>query len=304
MDLSFIIVSFNTKELLANCLESVYRTAGDLEGEIIVVDNASSDGSQEMIKDRFPGVKLLANDTNRGFAAANNQAFRIMQGRYALLLNSDAALTPGAARELFDFMEGHPRAAIAGAQLLNANGTKQNSIAPFPGLPTLLGNETLLELLFPRRFPGKRREYREPIPVASVIGAAMIVRREALAEAGLFDERYFFFFEETDLARFLSQAGWSIYHVPRARIYHFQGKSVGHSLSSRILFYRSRYRYFRKWYGKAPFTFFCTLIAARLLVNWVLTSIANLATLGLVENLRVKWSVYTRLILWHLRGCP
>jgi len=304
MDLSVIIVNWNTEELLRGCLRSVYRTIEGLDFEVIVVDNASSDGSVAMLKVEFPQVRRIENYENRGFAAANNQAFRVMTGRYALLLNSDAELTAGAVRELFSFMEEHPEAVMAGGQLLNADGSRQNSIARFPTIPSLLLNMPLLETLFPDRYPGKRRNYSHPIEVDSCIGACLIVRKSAIDGVGGLDERYFFFFEETDWARTMKRAGGKIYHVPAARIYHLQGQSVGPGIRSRMHFYRSRYLYFMKWESPARSFLAAVLIVLRLVVNWVLTGAGVLLTLGLNAGLREKWKLYSQLIVWHLRGCP
>jgi len=303
MDLSVVIVNWNTESLLRDCLRSVYDTAKGITFEVIVVDNASSDGSVAMLKVEFPQVRRIENYENRGFAAANNQAFRVMTGRYALLLNSDTVLTEGAVHELYAFMEEHPEAVMACGQLLNADGSKQNSIAAFPTLLSLLVNMPLLEILFPARYPGKRQEYRHPIEVDSGIGACLIVRKSAIDGVGGLDERYFFFFEETDWARTMREAGWKIYHVPTARIYHFQGKSVGADVRSRIHFYRSRYLYFLKWESEA-WPIAAVLIVMRLIVNWFLTGMGVVLTLGLNRVLRGKWKVYSQLIGWHLRGCP
>jgi len=138
MDLSVVIVNWNTEALLRDCLKSVFGTVKGFAFEVIVVDNASSDGSVAMLKVEFPQVRRIENYENRGFAAANNQAFRIMTGRYALLLNSDTVLTEEAVHELYTFMEEHPEAVMACGQLLNADGSKQNSIAGFPTLLSLL----------------------------------------------------------------------------------------------------------------------------------------------------------------------
>jgi hypothetical protein len=161
----------------------------------------------------------------------------------------------------------------------------------------------LLEILFPARYPSKRQEYPHPIEVDSGIGACLIVRKSAIDGVGGLDERYFFFFEETDWARTMREAGWKIYHVPTARIYHFQGKSVGADVRSRIHFYRSRYLYFLKWESEA-WPIAAVLIVTRLIANWVLTGLGVVLTLGLNRGLRGKWKVYSQLIGWHLRGCP
>ncbi len=301
MDISIIIVNWNTRDLLQNCLESIYKTVSDISYEIIVVDNASRDGSVAMLQERFPLVKVIQNDINRGFGAANNQAMRIMAGRYALLLNSDTVLKENAVKELFTFMEKHPDVAMACGQLLNADGSKQNSIANFPTLLTLSFNVSLLEYIFPKRYPSKRYDFMEAIVVDSCIGACVIVRKKAIDEVGMFDERYFFFFEETDWAYQMKTAGWKVFHVPTAYIYHLQGQSIGRNVRSRIEFYRSRYQFFRKWKNRSYYYLVRFVIIIRLSVNWLLTSVANIITLGLNKGLRDKWVVYSKLILWHLQ---
>jgi len=304
MDITIVIVNWNTKDLLRDCLESVYRTVRDITFEIILVDNASHDGSVTMAAKDFPGVRIIENSENLGFGAANNQAFAVMKGRYALLLNTDTVLTENSVHELFAFMENHDEAAMAGGQLLNRDGSRQNSIANFPTVLTLLANTSLLEYLFPRRFPSKRYNHKEPLEVESVIGACMLVRKKAINEVGMFDERYFFFFEETDWACQMRAAGWKIYHLPSALIYHLQGQSVGRNVRSRIEFYRSRYKFFNKWKGRSYNVAVSLVAFIRLIVNWLLTSVGGILTAGMNKGIRDKWVVYSRLILWHLKGCP
>jgi GT2 family glycosyltransferase len=304
VDISILIVNWNTRELLANGLQSLAETVRGLSLEVIVVDNASTDGSAAMVRERFPQVRVIENRENRGFGAANNQAMRVMAGRYALLLNSDAVLTEGAVEKLFSFLETHPDAAMACGQLLNADGSKQNSIAAFPTLLTLMTNTSLLEILFPRRYPSKRYPHPEPIEVESGIGACLMVRKEAIDAVGMFDERYFFFFEETDWALQMRQAGWKSYHVPAARIYHLQGRSIGRNVASRTAFYRSRYQFFEKWHSRPYVLAVRVVIFLRLTLDFILTGLASLLTLGLNRELRDKTAVYGRLLLWHLKGCP
>jgi GT2 family glycosyltransferase len=304
LEISVIIVNWNTCDLLRQCLQSVYRTVREIAFEVIVVDNGSTDGSVSMIEAEFPQVRTIVNAENRGFAAANNQALQIMSGRYALLLNSDAILLEGAAAALYRFMEGHPEAAMAFGQLLNGDGSKQNSIAAFPTLWTLLTNTSFMEYLFPRRYPSKRYPHPGPIEIESGIGACMIVRKTAVDAVGMLDERYFFFFEETDWAFQMKRAGWKIYHVPAGRIVHFQGRSIGRNVRSRIAFYRSRYQFFRKWRSGTYNVAVRIVVPLRLAADWLLTSVGLLLTLGLKRALRDRWMVYTHLLLWHLRGCP
>jgi len=299
-DISFVIVNWNTSELLKNCLESVLRTVHDPSYEIIVVDNASDDGSVAMLRNLFPLVTIIANNENRGFGAANNQAFQAMAGRYACLLNTDTVVTEGAVRELFCFMENHPEAGMSCGQLLNRDGSKQNSIAPFPTLFTLLMNTSLLEYLFPGKYPSKRYEHHQPLAVGSGVGACLMVRKEAMDAVGWFDERYFFFFEETDWAYRMRLAGWKIYHVPTARIYHLQGQSIGPDIRSRIEFYRSRYQFFEKWHSFPYYALIRLVIFGRLLINCFFTALTVILSLGASRGIRDKLRVYSRLIRWHV----
>ena len=299
MNISIIIVNWNTKDLLRDCLSSIYKTIDPLTHEIIVVDNASSDGSMAMLAAEYPQVKIIANKENRGFGAANNQGFAVMQGRYALLINTDAVLTAGAVQKLWAFAEANSRVAIVCGQLLNADGSKQNSIAAFPTLLTLAVNTSLLEYLFPRRYPSKRYGHAGPLEVDSAIGACMMIRKKALDEVSFFDDRYFFFFEETDMAYAMKRAGWQIYQVPDALIYHLQGQSIGHNARSRIEFYRSRYQFLRKWNGSMYYRTASLIIFLRLIADALLNAVGVVLTLGLVTSLRQKMAVYMQIIKWH-----
>ena len=302
-DISFIIVNWNTRDLLMGCLSSIYQTVKGISFEIWLVDNGSSDGSVGAVRRKYPDINVIENQTNLGFAAANNLALAHMAGQYAVLLNTDTTLTDGAVNELHGFMERHPGTAIACGQLLNPDGSKQNSIANFPSLLSLISNETLLRLLLPHRFPSKRREYRAPVEIDSCIGACMIVRKQAIDEVDFIDERYFFFLEETDWAYRMKNAGWKIYFVPSAKIFHAQGKSVGRRADARIMFYRSRYIFFKKWH-LGPYPLACFVIFSRLLINTLLSLVGIALTLGLIKNLNKKFMAYARLIAWHLKGCP
>ena len=303
MDISFVIVNWNTRALLLHCLASIYRTAEDMDFEVWLVDNASSDGSVAAARGAYPEIHIIENDRNLGFAAANNLAFAKMRGRYAVLINTDASLRVGAIQNLFAFMEDVPDASMACGQLLNEDGSKQNSIAPFPTLLSLVSNETLLRLLFPQKYPSKRKHYGGPIAVDSCIGACIMVRKSAMDRVGFLDERYFFFLEETDWAYRMKVAGWKVYFVPAAQIFHAQGKTVGGGASARILFYRSRYQFFDKWHKKA----YCLVrlfVISRLLVNTLLNLSAVGFTFGLNRRFKGKLNIYTKLLQWHFNGCP
>ncbi len=303
MKISIIVVNWNTKDLLLDCIASVYKTVKNVSFEIWLVDNCSSDGSVETVQKSYPAVNIIRNRKNLGFAAANNRALKKMSGKYALFLNTDTVLTKGAIEKLYKFMEKTPEAAMACGQLLNRDRSRQNSIANFPDILSLLFNETVLRILLPEKYPSKIKKYNHPIEVDSCIGACLMVRKNAMDDVGIFDEKYFFFFEETDWAYRMKKAGWRNYYLPFAEIFHFQGQSVGHDVKSRILFYRSRYIYFKKWHQK-NFTMIRLIILSRLLVNAGLNLAGFAVTLGLQKNLKKRLDMYGRLIKWHLAGCP
>jgi len=305
MDLSIIIVNWNTKDLLLQCLESVYQTIKRVEMEVFVVDNGSMDGSIAAAKGRFPEVKFIQNEINLGFARANNQALSLAKGRYLLLLNPDTQVKKGAIERLISFMDTHPEAGGAGAQLLNSDGSRQNSIANFPSLATELLNKSLLRWFFPSVFPGKERNYPEPIEVDSVIGACMVVKRDAIEPVGLLDEGYFLFLEETDWCYRMRRTGWKIYHVPQAEIYHFQGKGVEmEKKKARVEYYRSLYRFFKKNRGRLQWFILLIGSVIKLVVELVFMGIASLLTFFTIKKWENKLSIYAYLMWWHLKGCP
>jgi hypothetical protein len=305
MDLSVIIVNWNTKNFLLHCLKSLYQTVKGIEMEVFVVDNGSMDASGAAVKEGFPEVGYIGNRINLGFARANNQALSRTKGKCLLLLNPDTQVKEGAIERLISFMEAHPEAGAVGAQLLNSNGSKQNSIANFPSLVTELLNKNLLRWCFPNQFPGKERDYTEPIEVDSVIGACMMVRRDAIEQVGLLDENYFLFLEETDWCYRMKKAGWKVYHVPQAEIYHFQGKSAEiEKKKTRIEFYRSRYHFFKKNRGGLQWAILLAGIMIRLSVELVFMTMACFFTFFTITRWKRRLSIYSYLMWWHLKGCP
>ena len=298
--LSFILVNWNTKGHILEALRSIADTVGDYRHEIFVVDNGSLDGSPAAVKKAFPRVCLIRNERNLGFAHAVNQALAQATGSYSVLLNSDARLTASAIKTLAAFMEENPDVGIAGGQLMNEDGSRQNSIAPFPSLTTELFNKRLLRILFPRRYPGKEREYPAPLDVDSLVGACIIVRRQAIDEVGMLDEGYFFFMEETDWCLRMKKQGWRISFVPQARILHVQGASASVAKAeTRIEYYRSRYRFFTQWHGRRKTAFLKTGLMLRLAAE-----VAANSLLLWNKRYRARWRSYCRLLSWHVRSCP
>ena len=304
-ELSVIIVNRNTADLLLTCLEHVLRSNLDEEPEVLVVDNGSSDDSVARVKNAYPRVIVLEAGKNLGFAAANNLAAKRASGRFLLLVNTDALLERDCARTLLDLMKSDPLIAMVGPQLLNADGSPQTSFEAVPTLLTETLNRSLLKRLFPKRFPGKKPAAQEAFPVEALIGAVMTLRRESFEALAGFDEGYFFFLEETDLAVRVRKAGWQIFHEPRARAIHFQGATADVApASARIEFYRSRYLFFRKHYGTSAMRFLKSVMIANLALNVAGLGLVVFATLGQARSLNNRFEVRAELLKWHLQGCP
>jgi GT2 family glycosyltransferase len=198
-----------------------------------------------------------------------------------------------------------PDAGMAGPQLLSADGSLQTSYEAVPTLTTETLNRSLLKRLFPSRFPGKSRLLSCPEPVEALIGAVMMIRRAAMKQMGGFDEDYFFFLEETDLAVRMRAAGWKVMHEPRAKAVHLQGATAKtDEAAARIEFYRSRYTFFRKHYGRPSSSILKMALTANLTLNVLVLGIATLLSLGRAQILSDRFRIRSKLWKWHLRGCP
>ncbi len=248
---SIIVVSFNTRDLLRACLASAQAAS---PCEIIVVDNASSDGSAGMVRQEFPAADLVASEANLGFVRANNAALSRARGEVALLLNPDAELAPGAVASLATFLESHPRSAVVGPRLAYPDGSLQHSAFRFPSLL-----QTYFDF-FPRpgrllttglngRYPLSRYAAGIPFQADFVLGAAMMVRREAIEEVGAFDEGYFMYCEEVDWCWRFRREGWSVWCQPEALAVHHEAQSSRQTRwPSYVRKWRSRFRFFAKYY--------------------------------------------------------
>jgi GT2 family glycosyltransferase len=229
-DVTIVIVSFNTRDVLRECLRSVYREAGSLRVQVIVVDNASTDGSAAMIEREFPGVLLIRSEVNLGFGPANNLGFQPAGGRYIVLLNSDAFLSEGSLQRSVAHMDATRRAGLGGGRLIGRDGSWQPSARMFP---TVFGDLLILSGLaarFPRsRFFGRAdRTWASPMEAAEVDwvpGAYSIIRTEVLRSVGSFDPRFFLYYEEVDLCKRIKNEGYSIWYWPDIAIVHIGGES-------------------------------------------------------------------------------
>ena len=261
-DLSVVIPSYNTRDLMEQALRTVAEASGDIGVEVIVVDNNSQDGSADMVAEKFPEVELIRTKRNLGFGGANNVAFGHVQGRYVLLLNSDTIVRPDTLRTLVAFMDENPEAGAAGCRILDPDGTLQlDCRRSFPTPAAAFYKLTGLSRMFPdsRHFARYNLTYLDPDEVNEVdalSGSCMIVRRQVLEEVGGFDEAYFMYGEDLDWCFRMREAGWKIYYTPATEIIHFRGQS-GRAESMRIQFrkneamaifvskhMRHRYRFF------------------------------------------------------------
>lgn len=255
--LSVVIVNYNVKYLLEQCLLSVRRAVQGIPAEIFVVDNASTDGSVAYLQERFAEVQFIANDTNPGFSRANNQAIERSRGRYVLLLNPDTVVGEEVFRRLLDFARRHPDAGGIGVKMLNAQGrflpeSKRSFPSPWVSFCKLFG----LSRLFPRSrfFARYALPYLDAGSVHEVevlSGAFMLLSREALDRCGVLDEAFFMYGEDIDLSYRLVLGGYRNYYVPE-RILHYKGESTRHSDLKYIrAFYGAMLLFYRKYYGRS-----------------------------------------------------
>ena len=260
--LTVAIVSFNTRALLEACLSALLRSLAaspELGARVVVVDNASSDGSAAMVRERFPSVELRPLTGNLGFSGGNNLALCEARTPYALLLNPDTEVRGDAPAALVGFLEAHPRAGAVGARLIYPDGSFQHSAFRFPTLPmSFLDffpiNHRLTNSRLNGRYP--RAWYERAFEIDHPLGAGLMLRRAALDQVGLLDEQYFMYAEEVDLCFRIKRAGWQIWYTPDATIVHHQGAATGQFRAQMLVeLHRSRLRFFAKhypaWFGRA-----------------------------------------------------
>ncbi|RMF05893.1 MAG: glycosyltransferase family 2 protein [Chloroflexi bacterium] len=271
VDLSIVIVNYNTCKLLQDCLNSIYRSEGDITFNVIVVDNNSPDGSVAMVQSEFPQVALIASSVNGGFSFANNlglkQAGFAADGtpganapRYALLLNPDTVLPPGALAEMVQFLDDHPDIGAAGPKLVRPDGSLDLACRrSFPTPQVSFYRMVGLSKLFPRSrvFGRYNMTFADPdelLEVDALVGAFMMVRREAIAQAGLLDETYFMYGEDLDWAYQIKAHGWKIFYNPAVTVTHVKRAASRRSPKAQLEFYRAMEIFYHKYYaGTTPF---------------------------------------------------
>lgn len=281
-DVSVVIVNWNVRDLLRRCLASVAisddlfvagiaKSAGPWTAEVIVVDNASTDGSAAMLAREYPWVSVIVNADNIGFTRGNNQGLAVSRGRFVLFLNPDTEIAADTIATMLGFAAANPAVGIVGPQLRYGDGSPQSSRRRFPTLATFLIESTVVQQWWPRnqvlsRYYMLDRSDNAVSRVDWVVGACMLVRREVLDQIGGFDEGFFMYSEELDLCRRAVSAGWQVVYYPPARVTHYEGKSSEQVVAARqIRFHTSRVRYVRKYHGAAA----AALVRSFLLLTFV-----------------------------------
>ena len=256
MKLSIIIVSWNVAKDLSNCLKSIGENSPSFEFEIIVVDNASADGTVDVVRNEFPEVKIIANNENLGFAAGNNRGIADAKGEYVLLLNPDTIIHPKSLDRLIDFMKSNTDVGLCGPKLLNEDGSIQRSARRYPSFRGALHRHTAFKFL--GVFKGEYKKWLmkdfgqdEQRDVEQLMGAALMIRKSVLDEVGGMDERFFMYYEEVDLCYRIKQAGWRVVFVPQACITHLGGRSSEQvPVEKQLMAMASLLKFFRKHYGR------------------------------------------------------
>ncbi|HSN76655.1 MAG TPA: glycosyltransferase family 2 protein [Anaerolineae bacterium] len=317
VDVSVIIASWNTRELLRQCLQSIMDEPGvqivaadaahwppeqtsGVTVEVVVVDNASDDGSAQMVQAAFPQAHLIANRYNAGFAAANNQAIAQASGQVLLLLNPDAYLLPGALTGLARFLRDHPEAAVAGPNVLNPDGSWQAAAFRFATLWDLFCEAVFLSVLWPRSPLFARKELggfdRDTMrEVEWVQGCALAIRREVWDAVGPFDEGYWMYVEELDWCRRAKGMGYRIFFTPDAQVVHYGKRSVARARASVLpLGFRSHFRYYRKFDGRAKELAVRLIALLQMGLRAAISVVMLLATRGVAQaRWRENWRAYT-----------
>ncbi|OYY94464.1 MAG: hypothetical protein B7Y41_06410 [Hydrogenophilales bacterium 28-61-23] len=294
---SIVIPHRNGADLLLGAVEALKAAWDPARDEAIVVDNASTDDSLDRLAARHPDVAVIRNRCNNGFGRACNQGLRQASGEYALILNNDARLPAGALDVFADFFRGHASAGLLAGQLVGPDGQAQRSFGFYPGFASETG--------IGRKRRAKLPASDAPFEVETLVGACMAVRAAAVAQAGGFDEDFFFYFEETEWCLRLRRKGWGVWLLPAVKVLHGKGESTRPlRLNAQIEMLRSRLLYYRKAFSIGMAAFLTVWRVLRLMLNTLSAGIGVLLTVGLAAGVRRKASAYLLQSAWLLRGCP
>ena len=234
-DVSIVVTSYNTRDMLKSCIESIRQSVDAITFEVICVDDNSDDGSADMVRENFPEVRLVQNRENLGYTKSNNIGIQIARGRYVVLLNADTEIQPQAFDRMVVFMDRTPEAGACGPKLLNPDGSIQYCIRSFPSAFTVLCQSLGLHKLFPNnpitnRYYMKHLDHDRIIEAESIGTTCYVVRRQILEEVGLLDETFFMYCVDLDLNKRIGLAGYKIFYLPQAKVVHYGGQSVNQNV--------------------------------------------------------------------------
>lgn len=296
IDVSVVIVNWNTKDLLYQTLKTLYNNTKGVTFETIVVDNGSNDGSSELVQKLWKQVKLIKLPTNKGFAVANNKGFSKARGQCILLLNSDTIVTPTTLPVMFEFLKAHPDAGCVGCKHLNPDGSLQRSMDNFPSLLNDFLSYTELHRL-PIFLPLLKNKFawwsgHDTVrDVDWVNGACMMVRQEVMKEMGGLDEGFFIYAEELDWCYRIKPRGWKVYFTPEATIIHLGGQAMNRAADRRmVLKYKGQYRFYKKHYPIYKYIVLRIIVTTIALVRISILSLMSF----LPKKLRQKWELITQ----------
>ena len=258
--LSIVIVNYNVKNLLKRCLESVFKYQKDMEFEVIVVDNNSTDHSQKMLRSDFPQVRVIENKRNLGFSAGCNQGIRESRGRYILLSNPDTELTPGGFKNMIDFMDSRRKVGICGPKMTDQKGNLQFSCRSFPSyLTAISSSQSVMHRIFPGNFLSqkyllKEKDHSQTGEVDWVSGSCLLAKRGILEKVGLLDERFYMYVEDVDLCYRAKMAGFSVCYFPKVVVIHHIGKGTKkRKIDMLVEHHRSMYHFYNKHHNPNVF---------------------------------------------------
>jgi len=307
--LSIIIVNWNTREITRNCLQSIREKVSGLGYEVILVDNASEDGSPEMVRSEFPEVRLIANESNIGFGRANNQAMRVARGEFFLLLNSDTIIIDDSVQRLVAYVKSDPTIGIAGCKLLFEDRTLQTSSSRFPSIRLAILEDLMLYKLLPRRLQGELLlggywPHDHARDVDCVWGAAMLVRREVFERTGGFDEQIFMYGEDIEWCMRVRDSGWRVRFNPDCRIIHLNHKSAEKKYGDeRIdLCHRQFYDIYRRRCGRVAMGTLLLIKTTGSLIRVCYFGTRSLAKGNAQDYFNAQAGFYTRALKYNLRA--
>ena len=304
LDISAIIVNWNTKSLLLDCVDSLYRTTRNASLEIIVVDNASTDGSVDALRKAFPLVRIIVNPANFGFAKANNIGIREAKGRYICLVNSDVKALDGVLDKMHGYMESQPEIGALAPRAYFGDMQIQKTCRKFPTLRNIFCEEFFLNTMFPTIAAFRGREmhwfdYETTMEIEVLSGYFLMVRSEVVRQVGLLDERFFFYSEDVDWCKRIHDAGWKLVYYPEAEAIHYGGgSSANDSARFNVEFIKANWQYWKKHKSTAAVALFCLIKFTGALLREVGWNIVGLVKPAMKPQAKVSADGYRKIRTW------